>query len=181
MRYLLVLFIAMPIIEIGVLIQVGGLLGLWPTLIIVILTAILGTWMLRQQSAATLMQAQQRLSAGQLPAQQIFEGLLLLVGGVLLLTPGFVTDAIGFACLVPWSRRWLAGRIAERTKPGSIFMGSTGFQSGTGAGFGASFGIGSRSDTRAANPASGSPHSGTTAPKRNQPGDVIEGDFKELD
>ena len=181
MRYLLVLFIAMPIIEIGVLIQVGGLLGLWPTLIIVILTAILGTWMLRQQSAATLMQAQQRLSAGQLPAQQIFEGLLLLVGGVLLLTPGFVTDAIGFACLLPWSRRWLAGRIAERTKPGSIFMNSTGSQSGTGAGFGAGFGLNSGSGTRSADPGPGSPHSDPTAPKRNRPGDVIEGDFKELD
>jgi len=155
MRYLLLLFIVMPIVEIGVLIRVGGWLGLWPTLFIVILTAVVGTWMLRQQSAATMMQAQQRLQAGQLPAQQIFEGLLLLVGGVLLLTPGFVTDAIGFACLVPWSRRWLAKAISQRTKGGTVFM------STQGGGFQAPKRPGARPS--------------------NQSDDVIEGDYREID
>jgi len=168
MRYLLLLFIAMPIIEIGVLIRVGGWLGLLPTLAIVILTAVLGTWMLRQQGAATMMQAQQRLNAGQLPAQQIFEGLLLLVGGVLLLTPGFVTDAIGFTCLIPWSRQWIAGLIAERTKNGTVFMSTTG---SVGPGQSPGFGADPRSNSAAG--AGGTP--------RSHSDDVIEGDYREID
>ena len=178
MRYLLLLFIAMPIIEIGVLIRVGGWLGLWTTLLIVVITAVIGTLMLRQQSAATLMQAQNRLREGQLPAQQIFEGLLLLVGGVLLLTPGFVTDAFGFACLLPWSRRWMARKIAQRSKGGMIFMDGS-FGSETSSGFGAKFGSERGSQPHAANDAAArSPAGGT--PKK-QSGDVIEGDFKEID
>jgi len=191
MRYLLLLFIAMPIIEIGVLIRVGGWLGLWPTLIIVIITAVLGTWMLRQQSVATIMSAQNSLREGQLPAQQIFEGVLLLVGGVLLLTPGFVTDAIGFACLLPWSRRWLAHRIAKRTKGGSIFMNGS-FQAGASSGFGSTSGFGAAFGTsrqgqgaHAANDATAQPSTSSSGSPRNKPGnkpgDVIEGDFKELD
>jgi len=167
MRYLLLLFIAMPIIEIGVLIRVGGWLGLVPTLIIVVLTAVLGTWMLRQQSAATLMQAQQRLGAGELPAQQIFEGVLLLIGGVLLLTPGFVTDAFGFACLIPWSRRWMATQISQRSKGGTVFMstGGSGFWRGPGP-------------TPRGGPQAGP---GNRAAGRPTSDDVIEGDFRELD
>jgi len=168
MRYVLLLFIVMPILEIGVLIRVGGWLGLWQTLLIVILTAVLGTWMLRQQSAATMVQAQSRLQAGELPAQQIFEGLLLLVGGILLLTPGFVTDAFGFACLVPWSRRWLAGRIANKTKNGSIFM--------SGSTLGGSFSTGQASNS-AANRA-GSP---AQAPRKSSSDDAIEGEYREID
>ncbi len=170
MRYLLLLFIVMPIVEIGVLIRVGGWLGLWPTLFIVVLTAVLGTWMLRQQSAATMMQAQQRLQAGQLPAQQIFEGLLLLVGGVLLLTPGFVTDAIGFACLIPWSRRWLAARISERSRGGTVFMGGASISGGVNSGF-------SGFSSRPVEPGG----SGPARKTKNTPDDIIEGDYREID
>ncbi len=165
MRYLLLLFIVMPIVEIGVLINVGSWLGLWPTLAIVILTAVLGTWMLRQQSAATMMQAQDRLRAGELPAQQIFEGVLLLIGGVLLLTPGFVTDGIGFACLMPWSRRWLAATIAERSKGGSMFINVNGSTINPGATPGPSV----------------SPGAAPRQRPSNQTGDVIEGDYREVD
>lgn len=173
MRYLLLLFIAMPIVEIGVLIQVGGWLGLWPTLIIVILTAVLGTWMLRQQSAATMMQAQNRLQAGELPAQQIFEGLLLLVGGVLLLTPGFVSDAFGFACLFPWTRRWLAGQIANRTKNGTIFM--------SGSTMGGSFSSGPSPFQTAGQTQTPPSRHGTGARRKPESGDAIEGEYREID
>ncbi len=176
MRYLLLLFIAMPILEIGVLIRVGGWLGLWPTLLIVVLTAVLGTWMLRQQSAATMMQAQSRLQAGELPAQQIFEGLLLLVGGILLLTPGFVTDAFGFACLMPWSRRWMASQIAARTKNGTIFMSAGGMSGGFSAGFGSS--------QPGQNPfqSAGKPGASASANQRKASiEDPIEGEFREID
>ena len=105
------LFIAMPILEIFLLIQVGGVLGVWTTLFIVILTAVLGTAMLRQQSLATIQSVQSKLNSGEIPATQLLEGVALLVGGVFLLTPGFVTDGLGFLCLLPLSRRWLIGKI----------------------------------------------------------------------
>lgn len=110
-----VLFIAVPIVEIAVLIKVGGLLGFLPTIGIVILTAVLGTAMLRAQSMSTLASVQSKLNAGEVPALQLMEGVALLIGGVLLLTPGFVTDAIGFFCLVPATRRWLIKRILARS------------------------------------------------------------------
>ncbi len=115
MPIVLVLFIAMPIIEIAVLIKVGGALGLLPTLAIIIATALLGTFLLRQQGLSTLNKARNRLASGQLPAEQMMEGMLLVVGGVLLLTPGFVTDAFGLFCLFPLTRQWLARRIAARS------------------------------------------------------------------
>lgn len=116
MPWFLLLFIVMPIVEIAVLLRVGDALGWLPTLAIVIITAVLGTSMLRQQGMATLARARQRMGAGQMPAQQLLEGVLLLIGGVLLLTPGFVTDAFGFACLIPVTRRWLAAQLASRAK-----------------------------------------------------------------
>ena len=115
MPFALILFIAMPIIEIAVLLRVGDSLGWLLTLGIVVFTAVLGTAMLRQQGLATLNKARQRMSSGEMPAEQLLEGMLLMIGGVLLLTPGFVTDAFGFACLVPWTRQWLARRIAARS------------------------------------------------------------------
>ncbi|NND92184.1 MAG: FxsA family protein [Granulosicoccus sp.] len=115
MPYALLLFVLMPIVEIALLLRVGDAIGWLPTLAIVVLTAVLGTTMLRQQGLATLNIARQRLDAGEMPAQQMLEGVLLMVGGVLLLTPGFVTDAFGFACLLPASRQWIARRIASRS------------------------------------------------------------------
>ena len=113
MPYLFLLFVAIPIIEIAVLIQVGSAIGLFMTIAIVILTAILGTAMLRQQGMATMMNARNRMQSGEMPAMEMMEGVFLLIGGVLLLTPGFVTDAFGFACLIPWSRRFLASRLGR--------------------------------------------------------------------
>ena len=115
MPIILFLFIAMPILEIAVLIKVGAAIGLPLTLAIIIITAILGTFLLRQQGLSTLNRARNRLASGQLPAEQMMEGILLVVGGVLLLTPGFVTDAFGLFCLFPLTRQWLAGRIAARS------------------------------------------------------------------
>ncbi len=111
-----ILFISVPIIEIAVLIKVGGLLGFWITIFIVVLTAILGTYMLRSQSITTLQAVQSRLNSGSLPATQLIEGVILLVGGVLLLTPGFITDAFGFFCLVPVCRQWLVNRMLIKAK-----------------------------------------------------------------
>ncbi len=126
MPFALILFIAMPIVEIAVLLRVGDALGWFPTLGIVVLTAVLGAAMLRQQGLATLNKARQRMGSGEMPAQQLLEALFLMIGGVLLLTPGFVTDAFGFACLLPWSRQWLAKRIAAKSVIGMAGMGGSG-------------------------------------------------------
>lgn len=110
MRFLLILFIVVPIVEMTLLIEVGARIGAMATIGLVLLTAVLGLNLLRQQGFSTLMRVNEKLESGELPAQEIAEGLLLAIGGALLLTPGFFTDAIGFACLLPWSRRWLVKR-----------------------------------------------------------------------
>jgi len=115
---LLLLFIVVPIVELYFLIKVGSIIGVIPTILIVIATAVIGTALLRQQGLATLHRYQQSLSSGRLPAQEMIEGLALVFGGALLLTPGFVTDAVGFLCLIPITRqaviRWLLKRVRIR-------------------------------------------------------------------
>jgi len=108
---LLTLFIAVPIIEFALFIEIGGFLGLWPTLLIVVLTALLGTILLRAQGLATIRRAEQHMAAGELPVNEVVSGLFLLVAGSLLLTPGFMTDAIGFSLFVPSVRLWLGQKI----------------------------------------------------------------------
>ncbi len=110
---LLVAFIAVPLIEIAVFIQLGGLLGLWPTLGLVILTAVVGTWLLRLQGLTTLLRVQQQMQQGILPKRELFDGLCLLFAGALLLTPGFVTDSFGLALFVPAFRDLLRGLLSR--------------------------------------------------------------------
>jgi len=110
---LLALFIGVPLLEIAVFIQVGGLIGLWPTLGLVILTAMAGTWHLRAQGLATLERARRQLDRGVLPTRELFDGLCLLVSGALLLTPGFVTDAAGLLLFLAPVRDWLRGVLAR--------------------------------------------------------------------
>lgn len=191
MPYALLLFVAMPIIEIAVMLRVGDAIGWLPTLAIVILTAIIGTNMLRQQGLATLNTARQRLDAGEMPAQQMLEGMLLLLGGVLLLTPGFVTDAFGFVCLVPATRQWLANRIASRSVVS--VSGVTGFGRGAARGPGhvpghGSTTVGSGATDGARNSdsinddlsaAGGRPR--PESPRAASSGEVIDADFKRID
>ena len=113
-RYLFILFLAVPLIEIYFLIKVGDVIGAWPTVLLVVLTAILGVWLLRWQGLTTLTRVQASLQRGELPAQAMLEGMLLLVAGALLLTPGFVTDGFGFLILVPPLRHRLAQWLLQR-------------------------------------------------------------------
>jgi len=101
---LLILFIAIPIIEIGLFIEVGGWIGLWPTLALVILTAIIGVHLLKQQGRNALFNLQNSFQMGKNPAKPLADGAMILVAGVLLLTPGFFTDAVGFCLLTPFIR-----------------------------------------------------------------------------
>lgn len=98
---LLFAMIAVPILEIAVFVKAGGYLGLWPTIGAVVLTAVIGSALLRHQGLSTLARAQESLAAGRLPMNEVFDGLCILVGGILLLTPGFITDTVGFMLLVP--------------------------------------------------------------------------------
>lgn len=108
---LLAVFIGLPLIEIAVFIAVGERVGLWPTLGLVILTAVVGTTLLRSQGLSTLMRAQAATRRGELPLTELFEGLYLVIAGLLLLTPGFVTDALGLTLFIPWFRQWLGYRL----------------------------------------------------------------------
>lgn len=109
----LLAFILMPIVEIGVFIEVGGWIGLWATLAIVIATAVAGTWLLRLQGMATLARGRAALEKHVFPADALFDGLCLIFAGALLLTPGFVTDTVGLLLFLPPVRRWLH-RLARR-------------------------------------------------------------------
>ncbi|HDZ9494531.1 TPA: membrane protein FxsA [Vibrio cholerae] len=125
---LLFLFIAVPVIEIALFIQVGGVLGLWPTIALVLLTAIVGASLVRSQGLQTLLTVQQRLAQGQLPAQQILEGVMLAVAGVLLLTPGFFTDILGMLVLLPAPRAYFAKQLMSRVVVGNIHASGAGFE-----------------------------------------------------
>lgn len=113
-KVLFLLFVIIPIIEIAVLMQVGAVLGVWTTLAIVIITAWLGAKNVRQQGITTLQSVQTKMAQGEMPSDEIMAGVLLLVSGVLLVTPGFVTDAFGLALLVPAVRAVLIRNLQHQ-------------------------------------------------------------------
>jgi len=111
---ILLAMIVVPITEIAVFIEAGDLIGLWPTIGAVILTAFVGTALLRHQGLSTLVRVQESMNAGRLPVTELFDGLCLLVAGAFLLTPGFVTDGVGLLLFVPMFRALLRGIMARR-------------------------------------------------------------------
>ena len=117
MRYLLPSFIVLPILEMYVLIKVGDNLGALNTVLLVLLTALIGVALLRVQGFRTLMNAKNKLGMAQLPAEEIITGIFLAIGGALLLTPGFITDIFGFLCLVPLTRRILLKVFLNNLRP----------------------------------------------------------------
>lgn len=122
-RILFFLFLVVPIVEIYLLITVGGLIGAVPTILLVVFTAVLGAVLLRQQGFATLRRVQDEMSQGEIPAMAMMEGVVLLFSGALLLTPGFFTDTIGFLCLVPPLRRWGIRLLMQRVIMGGFSAG----------------------------------------------------------
>ncbi|MBV7380086.1 FxsA family protein [Maritimibacter dapengensis] len=114
--WLLFAFIAVPLIEIGLFIQVGGWLGLWPTLLIVLVTAIIGSWMVRQQGALALGQVRDSFNQLSDPSEPLAHGAMILFSGALLLTPGFFTDTVGFLLLIPAFRAFAFREIKKRIK-----------------------------------------------------------------
>lgn len=104
---LLALFIGLPLVEIYLFIKLGGFIGAFTTVLLIIATALLGVSLLRTQGFNTMAKFQQQVASGQLPADTMLEGVALLIGGALLLTPGFLTDSLGLMCLIPVTRRTL--------------------------------------------------------------------------
>lgn len=114
MRAFVFLFLLFPLIELAVLIQVGSMIGVLPTLLLIVASAILGSVLLRVAGIATAWRAREKLARGELPEQEVLEGLLIAVGGGLLLLPGFISDIFGLLCLIPFTRRLLVGKVRQR-------------------------------------------------------------------
>lgn len=117
---LLIIFIAVPLIEIGLFIQVGDKIGLWPTLLIVLITAITGTWLVRSQGAQTLVNLQGSFQNMKDPTEPLAHGALILFAGALLFTPGFFTDSVGFLLLFPPFRMFVMQSIRSKLKTSNI-------------------------------------------------------------
>ncbi|PHS72369.1 MAG: exlusion protein FxsA [Cycloclasticus sp.] len=124
--FFLLLLIVVPVVEIYFLIQVGSAIGALPTVILIVFTALLGAYLFRLQGLSTVQRIQASLSRSEIPAVEMIEGAMLLVSGALLLTPGFVTDIVGFACLIPLLRRKFALSILE-----SQLINTSSFQGGS--------------------------------------------------
>ena len=122
------IFVVVTIAEIAVLISVGEVFGTWPTVLLVIITALIGSSLLKQQGWSTMAKAQQSLAEGKSPAVEMLEGVVILVSGVLLLTPGFLTDGLGLLGLMPWSRSYFINHFLEKnaervfSKKNSVFI-----------------------------------------------------------
>ncbi|MDX1438640.1 MAG: FxsA family protein [Rubricoccaceae bacterium] len=111
---LFALFLIVPILELVLLIQIGEWIGFWPTIGLIVLTAAVGSWLARREGWNAFRRFQQKLSTGGVPGREITDGLIILVSGALLLTPGIITDAVGFLGLLPPSRTLIRKQIEKR-------------------------------------------------------------------
>ena len=159
---ILLAFIAIPLLEIAVFIEVGGFIGLWWTLVVVVGTAFAGTYMLRRQGLATLRRAQDNMAEGRMPLREVFDGLCLLIAGALLLTPGFVTDLAGALLLMPPVRLLLGQLVARHIVASGQFQ-SHSFQA-------------SAQQTGYGQP----PPGGPGGPRHSGHEDIIDADFEEI-
>ncbi|HIA99524.1 MAG TPA: FxsA family protein [Gemmatimonadetes bacterium] len=150
------LFVIVPVIELMILIELGRVLGLLPTLLLILLTGAGGAILTRLEGLRVFFQFRQSIAQAQIPGQAILDGVSVLIGGAFLITPGVLTDVLGFSLLLPPSRRWiqrrLRSRLEQKIKDGSIHVVSM----VPGQGFGAGF--------------SGSTNSNSWTPKAGNPG-----------
>ncbi|MDG2091168.1 MAG: FxsA family protein [Gammaproteobacteria bacterium] len=126
MRFIFLLFIIIPIAEMLLLFEVADNIGGLTTLGLVVLTAVIGIQILKQQGLSTFSRANQRINSGELPAQEIIEGIFLAVGGAFLLTPGFITDTLGFMFLIGPIRRFFVRALIKSGKLAILQSGGQG-------------------------------------------------------
>jgi len=131
MRGLFLLFVVVPLVEMIVLIKVGGVIGAIPTVALVCLTAFVGVSLIRAQGFSTLQRAQSKMQHGEMPAQEMVDGICLAVGGAMLLTPGFLTDAMGFLLLIPGLRKRLLALFVRNLSFRASVMGSQSYEHST--------------------------------------------------
>ena len=124
--WLLLAFLTVPLVEIALFIQIGSAVGLWPTLAVVVLTAFVGTWLVRTQGAMAMGQLRASFSRLDDPTEPLANGAMILIAGVLLLTPGFFTDAVGLALLMPPVRRGVFSYLRTRVHVERFDMGPGG-------------------------------------------------------
>ncbi|MFO8052601.1 MAG: FxsA family protein [Candidatus Omnitrophota bacterium] len=122
--YLILLFTVVPIVELALLIKIGQFLGVFYTVGIVIITGVTGAYLAKLQGLITLRRIQEEVNNGRMPADRLFDGVLILCSGLLLLTPGLITDLLGFLGLIPLSRnllkRWLRQKIKDIISEGRV-------------------------------------------------------------
>ena len=105
MRYLFLFIIAIPAADIGLLLLFGKAIGFWPTLLLILLTGVIGAYLAKREGLQTIRKVQEQLSRGQLPGDALLDGICIVIGGCFLLTPGFITDIVGFLMLFPPTRK----------------------------------------------------------------------------
>ncbi|KZY35329.1 MULTISPECIES: FxsA family protein [unclassified Oleiphilus] len=168
MQILFLLFLIVPIIEMLVLIEVGSFIGVFYTVLLVLLTAVIGVTLLKKQGLSTFIRANQKMQSGQMPVSEIGEGMMLAIAGALLLTPGFVTDTIGFILLTPGFRASFAKMIAKNLVQNSS---QSGFYSQTTY----------RQSSQAEEQPVKDPFSAQEFPQRTvPPEEIAEGEFQEI-
>lgn len=118
--FLFLVFVVVPIVEIGLFLQVGSYIGVTATLALIILTAIAGTILVRSQGIDVIRKLQASANRGEMPVAALIQGLFVLIAGVLLLTPGFATDTLGFALLIPPVRELIAAKIWKFIEPNVV-------------------------------------------------------------
>lgn len=166
MRVFLLLLLLFPVLELFVLVKVGMSIGFLPTFLLVVAGSMLGVFVVRIAGVATALSARQSLARGELPAQQMLDGLMMTIGGGLLVLPGFISDVLGLLFLMPFTRRMIVGKVRNRAEA----------QAARQRAF--------AENMHAAN-SPGSMHPGAARPeaRRNEviEGEVIEGEFEPLD
>lgn len=159
---LLLLFLVVPLIELYIIVQVSSGFGILPTIAVLILVSVVGAWLVRREGTSVLKRVQDQLSSGKMPTNELIDGAMIVGGGALMLTPGFLTDIIGVSLLLPPVRAifrpFLAKAVKSRVQVVSPFGGMMGDGPGSAGGFGANpFGFGG-------------------AGKKKRPGDVFDAD-----
>jgi UPF0716 protein FxsA len=164
---LAVLFVGVPILEIYLIVQLGQAVGPWWTILILVADGVLGSWLVKHEGARAWRALQEALESGRMPAKELADGALILVGGTLLIAPGFVSDAVGLFCILPFTRPLaraaLARVIARRLTVVPVGRSSASFRTEPGSGPG---------------PDTARPRSRTTAPGA---GDVVRGEVVDDD
>lgn len=123
MLRLLLLFTTVPLVELALLLWIGARIGVLPTVVLILVTGVAGAALARHQGLAAWRRFQRALAEGRLPGREVVEGLLILVAGAVLLTPGVLTDAAGFLLLVPPARRWIVRRAEARLRTRGVVAG----------------------------------------------------------